>query len=60
MGTLVCNGSTLYRRTNMLVRTPITLTLMPAEMAVYQVAGTYTSTSFPNTGFIEQDTYANV
>ena len=41
MGTLVANGSTLYRRSSKLVRTPITLTLQPVEMAYYSVAGSY-------------------
>ena len=52
MGTLVCNGSTLYRRSSKLVRTPITITLQPVDMAYYAVAGTYNNQNFPNTGFI--------
>lgn len=60
MGTLVANGSTLYRRSSRLVRTPITMTLQPVEMAVYQVAGSYDNQGFPNTGFIAEDTEANV
>ena len=60
MGTLVANGSTLYRRSSKLVRTPITLTLQPVEMAYYSVAGSYNNQQLPNTGFIAEDTEANV
>jgi len=60
MGRLVCNGNTLYRRSSMLVRTPITLTLQPVEMAYYSVAGTYGSNNYPDTGFIAENTLANV
>lgn len=50
----------LYKKSGHLVRTPITVTLQPSEMAYYSVAGTWTSTSWPNTGFIEQNTVQNV
>lgn len=60
MGRLVCNGSALYRRTNLLVRTPISVTLNPVEMAYYSVAGSYNSNQLPNTGFHAQDTLENV
>lgn len=52
MGTLVCNGTTLLRRANSLVRTPIykTLVLEPDDRAYYAIAGDYYN-GWPNGGF---------
>lgn len=60
---LVCSPNApfhLYKKTGHLVRTPITATLQPDKMSVYQVAGSYSSNNFPNGGFTAQNTYDNV
>lgn len=49
-----------YKRDRHLVRTPIKLTLKPDQRAYYSVAGSFTSASWPEAGFIEQLTYNNV
>lgn len=49
-----------YKRDDHLVRTPIKIKLQPDQRAYYSVAGSYTSSSWPNTGFIESSTYNNV
>ena len=41
-----------YKKSSHLVRTPITITLQPDEMAFYSVAGVYTSSNWPNGGFL--------
>lgn len=53
MSHLVGNGTHLYRRDGHLVRTPIlkTLTLVPDEMAYYDVAGSYRN-DLPTGGFV--------
>lgn len=52
----------LYKKSGHLVRTPITITLQPDQMAVYQVAGSYRaegSVWWADAGFIAQGTVAN-
>lgn len=49
-----------YKREGHLVRTPIKIKLQPDQRAYYSVAGSYTSASWPDGGFIEQLTYNNV
>ena len=52
MERLIGNGTLLYRRNNLLVRTPISnVKLSPVEMAYYSIAGSYNSNQFPDKGF---------
>lgn len=45
----------------LILRTPITINLKPDQRALYTIAGNYdTKTTFPTSGFIEQNTYSNV
>lgn len=51
----------LYRRNNLLVRTPISnVKLNPIEMAYYAIAGSYNSNQFPDRGFHGLLTQADV
>ena len=62
MSTLVSNGSKLYRKSNSLVRTPITVAVAPDSMAVYEVAEDYHldgSVWYPVGGFHGQQTVAS-
>jgi len=49
---LIGNGTHLYKKSSHLVRTPMTVTLKPDDRAYYAVAGEYTSTGWPNRGWI--------
>ena len=59
MGILICNGSTLYRRSSSLVRTPISISLAPDSMAFYAVANMYVR-QFPHGGFVASASMASV
>lgn len=51
----------LYRRNNLLVRTPISnVKLNPIDMAYYSIAGSYNSSHFPDRGFHGMLTQADV
>ena len=63
MGRLVSNGTTLYRRSQRLVRTPIYFDLTPDRMAVYQVPGAWRKSGnvwWPDGGFIDANTISNI
>lgn len=64
MNYIISKGGTIARYTKsgstLILRTPITKTLQPDGRAIYQVAGNYDKYGNPTSGFIEQNTYANV
>lgn len=59
MGILIGNGTRLYRRNRLLVRTPLTVTLGPDEMAWYSVAGIYKN-EMPYGGWVAQATMNSI
>lgn len=59
MGILIGNGTRLYRRNRLLVRTPLTVTLGPDEMAWYSVADIYKN-AWPYGGFVASGSRASI